>query len=485
MLCASLGNAGPRGHGENAQMAASKPPSFAHLLYLCRSLPLVCVVLLAACGGGSAAGGGGGPADPGNASLRLALPASGLGVAELAVVVAEGDAFSEAAASAYLAAHGVPASNLVRVRVNTASEALSVAEFTALKAELDAKLPAAAQAVLLTWARPTRVEGPSCAMGITAAIALGYDTRYCMAGPCAPTAASPYFDSESRQPLADHRMRPTMLLGPRTLSQVQALVQRGASARGTPAGEGWGVRTTETERNTRADDLSTLPAQWGSALRFNYLDNSAGPAGNNSLRDKRDVLFYFTGLAKVDFLDTLSWQPGAVGDSLTSVAGRLPSPPGGQTPVLDWLNAGATASYGAVEEPCNFSQKFPKASVLVDHYWRGARLIEAYWKSVEWPGQGLFVGDPLAQPFRDEPSFTILNGQYQLRTRHLRPGARYSLQYRLAGSSSWVDLAQFTGTRGQILEATAPLAPAAAVQIRWAGPCPTDRSATCSLATSP
>jgi hypothetical protein len=27
-------------------------------------------------------------------------------------------------------------------------------------------------------------------------------------------------------------------------------------------------------------------------------------------------------------------------------------------------------------------------------------LIEAYWKSVQMPGQGLFVGEPLAAPYR-------------------------------------------------------------------------------------
>jgi hypothetical protein len=26
-------------------------------------------------------------------------------------------------------------------------------------------------------------------------------------------------------------------------------------------------------------------------------------------------------------------------------------------------------------------------------------LIEAYWKSVAWPGQGIFIGEPLARPF--------------------------------------------------------------------------------------
>ena len=33
------------------------------------------------------------------------------------------------------------------------------------------------------------------------------------------------------------------------------------------------------------------------------------------------------------------------------------------------------------------------------HYLSGETLIEAYWKSVRMPGQGVFVGEPLARPF--------------------------------------------------------------------------------------
>ena len=39
------------------------------------------------------------------------------------------------------------------------------------------------------------------------------------------------------------------------------------------------------------------------------------------------------------------------------------------------------------------------ASVLLPHYFRGETVIEAYWKSVRMPGQGLFVGEPLARPY--------------------------------------------------------------------------------------
>ncbi|HSR24641.1 MAG TPA: TIGR03790 family protein, partial [Candidatus Eisenbacteria bacterium] len=116
------------------------------------------------------------------------------------------------------------------------------------------------------------------------------------------------------------------------------------------------------------------------------------------LRDRTDVLFYFTGLATVRGLDTLRFLPGAIADHLTSAGGILTGHD--QMSVLRWLDAGATASYGAVIEPCNFQTKFPQPAVVIARYARGERLIEAYWKSVAWPGQGVFVGEPLAAPFR-------------------------------------------------------------------------------------
>lgn len=455
--------------------------------------PLCLTVLLSACGGG---GGGGGSSGAGDTSggttggigqtLTLTLPASGLAPVDLAVVVAEGDALSEAVGAAYVAARGVPAANLVRVKLSTAGDSIPAADFAALKADIEAKLPTGIQATLLTWAAPSRVTG-DCSMGITSAMALGFDTRYCNATTtaCVATAASPLYDSESRRPQADHGLRPSMLLGATTLDAAKALISRGVAADASlPAGEGWLVRTTDADRSVRWTDFSGLPAAWGGALTLNYVDNSAGSPGANSLSDKSGVLFYLTGLAGVANLSTVQFRPGALADTLTSFGGRLPGV-SGQMPVTAWLDAGATASYGTVEEPCNMPQKFSRASVLVDQYWRGATAIEAYWKSVQWPGQGLFVGEPLAQPFRDSPSFAIVGGEYRIKTRSLRPGSRYALQYRLSGSTAWTQLAEFTGVRGQALDGQAPLPPAAAVQIRWQGPCPGDAGSTCTLAQSP
>lgn len=455
-----------------------------------RWLPLLCLLLLAACGGGGGGsggtgGGGGGGGGGIGQTLTLTLPTPGLGAADLAVIVAEGDTLSEAVGAAYLAARGVPAANLVKVRVNTASDTISAADFALLKADIDAKLPAGTQATLLTWAAPSRVVG-ACSMGITSAMAFGFDSRWCNPNPtanlCASTAASPLYDSEARRPQAELQMRPSMLLGARTLAAAQALINRGVAADATrPAGDGWLVRTTDTDRSVRASDFAGLPTAWAGAFTLNYVDNSAGAASDNALSGKSNVLFYLTGLASVDKLATLQFRPGALADTLTSTGGLLPGA-NGQMPITAWLDAGVTASYGTVEEPCNLPQKFSRASVLIDQYWRGATAIEAYWKAVQWPGQGLFVGEPLAQPFRDAPSFAIVNGEYQLKTRALRPGSRYTLDYLQGGS--WTTLATFTGVRGQPLDGRAPLPPAAATQIRWVGPCPDNAANRCTLAQS-
>jgi len=459
-----------------------------HLLPLL--LPLT---LLTACGGGGGGGSdgvgsGGGSGGSGiGQTLTLTLPASGLAAADLAVVVAEGDVLSEAVGAAYVAARGIPAANLIRVKVDTGRASISASDFSLLKSDIEAKYPAGIQATLLTWAAPSRVTG-ACSMGITSAMALGYDVRYCNSTPttatCTTTAASPLYDSESRRPQTELAVRPAMLLGVTTLADANALIARGVAADATlPAGDGWLVRTTDADRSVRWSDFSALPAAWAGALKLNYVDNSAGTSAANSLSGKSDMLFYLTGLTTVANLSTLQFRPGALADALTSTGGVLPGG-NGQMPVTTWLTSGATASYGTVEEPCNYEQKFSRASVLIDQYWRGATAIEAYWKAVQWPGQGLFVGEPLAQPFRDTPGFAIVAGEYQIKTRALRPGSRYTLQYRLSGGTTWTTLATFAGVRGQALDGRSPLPPAAAVQIRWQGPCPADAASTCTLASS-
>lgn len=96
------------------------------------------------------------------------------------------------------------------------------------------------------------------------------------------------------------------------------------------------------------------------------------------------------------------WMPGAYADHLTSCGGMIPDPCYNQYTVLDWMDIGATASYGTVAEPCNYLAKFPDP-LMAFYYARGFTIGEAYSMSVESPYQGLFAGDPLAAPFAAPP----------------------------------------------------------------------------------
>ena len=409
------------------------------------------------------------------------LPRTGLAAADLAVLYADGDATSEAIARAYQRARGIPEANLLRVAIPGGADAISDSAFAGIKADLDARLPAHIQATLVTWAQPSRVAGATCAMGITSALAFGYSATQC--GGCSRTQASAYYNTDTTRPFTDLRIRPSMMLGAATLEAAQVLIARGVAADGTaPTGTGWLLRTADTARSVRYTDYPALPAAWaadpGPALR--YLD--ASPAGwAQELVGYTDVMFYFTGLVRVTQAASNRFLPGAVADTLTSFGGFLPGA-NGQMPATDWLAAGATASYGTVEEPCNFVEKFSRASVLVEHYARGATLIEAYWKSVAWPGQGLFVGEPLARPWAAVPSAVVEGHELVIRSRGLRRNGTYRVEWLDAGGSAWRTLASTTAGQPRPVTWRVPL-PVVTVggKLRWVGPCPLQPAQSCVL----
>jgi hypothetical protein len=157
-----------------------------------------------------------------------------------------------------------------------------------------------------------------------------------------------------------------------------------------------------------------------------YVDYSTGGSANIARRS--NILFYETGAANVPSLRTNTFVPGALADHLTSGGGDLfgsTAVDNGQMSILRWLEAGATASYGTETEPCAHAQKFPQASVLVKSYFVGDTAVEAYLKSVQWPAQGVFVGEPLARPFGTKA--TLDNGALTITTTSLEPGVTYAL----------------------------------------------------------
>jgi uncharacterized protein (TIGR03790 family) len=187
-------------------------------------------------------------------------------------------------------------------------------------------------------------------------------------------------------------MRISMLLPTESVERAKALIDRGVGAgfRIVPA-SAYFLTTSEKPRNSRAGFFP--PAGRIAARKL-----TTKPMQADVLEGEKDVMIYETGMAEVAKLDTLGFLPGALADHLTSLGGDLLG--GDQMSALRWLDAGATASYGTVSEPCNHCQKFTNSTVLLKHYVQGNSAIEAYWKSVAWPTQGLFIGEPLAAPYR-------------------------------------------------------------------------------------
>jgi len=312
--------------------------------------------------------------------------AVGVNAGNLAVVINTADPLSVAIGDYYVRRRGIPASNVARVAFSYHQGVLPAQQFVALKAAIDRQLPAFVQAYALTWARPYRVD----CMSITAAFAFGYDQRYCATG-CVTTQLSPYFNSDSARPYDDLQVRPAISLAAVDFDQAKALIDRGVSSDGSaPSGTAYLAVSGDPARDVRSAEYTDARMLAGAHIPIQL---AFGPVENRT-----DVMFYFIGAIRVEALDTDHFLPGAVADHLTSYGGVLDG--FRQMSALRWLEAGATGSYGTVVEPCNFIAKFPNVALLMKHYLAGETLIEAYWKSVAMPGQGLFIGEPLATPFR-------------------------------------------------------------------------------------
>ena len=296
------------------------------------------------------------------------------------------DPLSVAIGTYYVTKRHIPKANVIRIRFDPQRDDIPPEEFTALANTVEQKSNPHLQGFALTWARPYRV---GC-MSITAAFTFGVHAEYCASG-CQATRANPYFDAWDKQPYADLRIRPSMAIAAEDFAHAKALIDRGVRSDGSaPGGTAYLVTTDDAQRNVRAAEYAAGERVAGHEFDFHVV---RGPAPS----DPTDVMFYFTGAAAVPGLEHIHLLPGAVADHLTSFGGMLTD--SSQMSSLRWLDAGATGSYGTVVEPCNILGKFPNVAVLMAHYLAGDTLIEAYWKSVEMPGQGLFIGEPLAAPF--------------------------------------------------------------------------------------
>ncbi len=315
---------------------------------------------------------------------------------QVAIVFNSNDADSRLVADYYQQKRGIPKQNIIEVRLPVGRKMIGEKEFRTIYQQVIKQTPANVQYYALAWSQPYRV---AC-MSITSAFALGFDRAYCAKG-CKATKRSPYYNSDSNLPFDELQIRPTMMLAGSSLEQVYAMIDRGVAADATlsrtvatqeavlPA-SAYLMSTSDKARNVRSRRYPAIQQQLADNINIEQINGDV-------LENKNDIMFYFTGLTHVRNIESNHYLPGAIADHLTSTGGNLFG--GRQMSILRWLDAGATASYGTVVEPCAFTQKFPNPGIVIERYSNGESLIQAYWKSVAWPGQGVFVGELMASPF--------------------------------------------------------------------------------------
>ena len=270
-----------------------------------------------------------------------------------------------------------------------------------------------AEIVLLSMDIPYRVVSGDSLNGTTSALFYGFKTN--TAPPPIPpglpdTCSLPdestnsYAYSELPFALAQPETASTnaflaVMLTDTNLAQAQSTLARGAASDGSiPAQTVYLEKTSDSTRN----------------VRFMLFDNAIQECrarGDNMVTRTNSDSTAFTGALGLDTglanlsLPTNAFVPGAVADSLTSYGGAIFESSSGQTPLLAFLEAGASGSYGTVYEPCAYTYKFPNPMVYF-YQNRGFCLAEAYYQSLRNPFEGLIVGEPLSAPFARPGSAT-------------------------------------------------------------------------------
>jgi uncharacterized protein (TIGR03790 family) len=259
-----------------------------------------------------------------------------------------------------------------------------------------------AEIILLSMDIPYRVTDGDSENSTTSALFYGFKTNTTPLPGLPDTCCLPgdstnsYSYSELPFALAEPATASTnaflaVMLTDTSLSQAESTLERSAASDSSfPSKTVYLEKTTDIDRN----------------VRFVLFDNAIQECRarsdeevtrtNSDFTSFTDIFGLDTGFANFSVL-TNAFVAGAVADSLTSFGGDILED-SGQTPLLAFLEAGASGSYGTVVEPCNWTYKFPDPMVYF-YQNRGFCFVEAYYQSLANPFQGLMVGEPLSAPF--------------------------------------------------------------------------------------
>ena len=352
------------------------------------------------------------------APAKLFAGGSGLNVA---VVVNQNSTNSVQLGNYYCEKRGVPPQNLLRINWTGGIVEWSRSEFTNTLLNPLVTMLASRQLtnqidyVVLSMDIPYRVYNGGIATqtgtnSTTAALHYGFKTDFTVPGydpaSCNLPAASfsAYAGSEGifRQtpPIsANSNSWLVMMLTSSNLAQAKAVVDRGVVSDAS--------FPTQTVYLIHFQNLNYTTADPFRDIRYPFYDDVVFDSRLRSVMNVSVVNAYAPyvpgyqlgsefGLSGFGIYPNYI-APGGMADNLTSYGGLI-FEAGHHSGPIEYLYAGAAASYGTVVEPCNHYGKFP---VPRNYFFqsRGFTVAECYYQSVTNPYQGLLLGEPLAAPF--------------------------------------------------------------------------------------
>ena len=346
---------------------------------------------------------------------------AGLGPQNVLVVVNDQSIESQETGLYYRQMRGIPERNVVHVSVPPASAAAenhnmtNLAFQTSIVQRIQQHISARGlsnqiDCIVLCQDLPTRVNDNE---GATAVFFYGFKDAPRITTTCTlPTnTASAYFKAERGFNRSDpyagtNYLLSFLLIGDRMSTATTNVLTSVASDGTKPPGRFYILEGCDPARNIRYQLFENF--DFHARFFTNFPAYEFGDCGPLNL--KTNVLGFQWGDAQINdyWGRTNLYLPGSLADHLTSYAGRFPTDPYNQGKAWQWIAKGVSASYGTVNEPCAYLEKFPDPLVF---YWyaRGFSLGESYWMSVANPYQGVFLGDPLAAPYADPPPVTITN----------------------------------------------------------------------------
>ncbi|MFM9995139.1 MAG: TIGR03790 family protein [Phycisphaerales bacterium] len=199
-----------------------------------------------------------------------------------------------------------------------------------------------------------------------------------------------------------------------SLDEIKAMIDRSVAADGTfPAGTFYYMHNpNDPPRNVRAcggGSCTGVPTLYNAAVTNMAAAGGLAVVLQGALPDgPQDCLGIMTGFATGNIIGgNFTLRPGSFADHLTSYAATFDE--SSQTKASAWITKGASGSAGTVDEPCNYTGKFPHSNMHI-FYRRGLSLGESYFRSLAFvPFQQLFIGDPITRPFTHIPSVSVPN----------------------------------------------------------------------------